>query len=70
MELPLLLVVDEQEEALTKSFRNVDRVVVTVPAELEVASIVWARSLVISQAALVGVNARAGVAADDGGEAA
>ena len=66
MEFPLLLVVDEQEEALTKSFRNVDRVVVTVPAELEVASIVWARSLVISQAALAGVYARAGIAREDG----
>ena len=70
LELPVLLVVDEQEEALTKSFRNLERVVVTVPAELEVASIVWARSLLISQAALEAVYSRAGVGANDGGDAA
>jgi large subunit ribosomal protein L4 len=70
VELPLLVVVDEQEDALTKSFRNLERVVVTVPGELEVASIVWARSLLISQAALGGVNARAGITTDEGGEPA
>jgi ribosomal protein L4 len=69
MELPLLLVVDEQEEALAKSFRNLERVTLTVPAELTVAAIVGARSLLISQAALPGVNARAGVGGDDGGDA-
>jgi ribosomal protein L4 len=42
-----------------KSFRNIDRIVVTVPSELEVAQIVWARSLVISQAALDTVQGRA-----------
>jgi large subunit ribosomal protein L4 len=35
-------------------------VVVTVPAELEVASVVWARSLLVSEAALPQVLARAG----------
>jgi large subunit ribosomal protein L4 len=60
-ELPTLVVATEEEEALIKSFRNLDRVVVTVPAELEVASVVWARSLVVSEAALPGVLARAGV---------
>jgi len=65
IELPLLLVVDEQEEALTKSFRNLERVTVTVPGELTVAAIVAARSLLISQAALAGVHARAGLAAED-----
>ena len=70
MELPLLLVLDEQEEALAKSFRNLERVTLTVPAELTVAAIVGARSLLISQAALPGVNARAGVGADGGGDAA
>jgi large subunit ribosomal protein L4 len=59
-ELPTLVVATEDEEALIKSFRNVDRVVVTVPAELEVASVVWARSLLVSEAALPGVLARAG----------
>jgi large subunit ribosomal protein L4 len=59
-ELPTVVVATEDEEALIKSFRNLDRVVVTVPSELEVASVVWARSLLVSEAALPGVLARAG----------
>jgi large subunit ribosomal protein L4 len=58
-ESPLLVVATEDEEALVKSFRNVDRVLVTVPEELEVAEIVWARSLLVTQAALPLVEARA-----------
>ena len=58
--VPTLLVATEDEEALVKSFRNLERVLVTVPAELEVASIVWARSLLVSEAALPLVLARAG----------
>ena len=56
---PTVLVVAETEETLIKSFRNLDRVLVTVPAELEVAEIVWARSLLFSEAALPLVQARA-----------
>jgi large subunit ribosomal protein L4 len=59
-ELPLVVVADEDEEALVKSFRNLEGVLVTVPAELEVASVVWARALLVSQAALPQVLARAG----------
>jgi large subunit ribosomal protein L4 len=51
-ELPLLVVAEESEEALIKSFRNLARVVVTVPGELEVAHVVWANSVVVSEAAL------------------
>jgi large subunit ribosomal protein L4 len=58
-ELPLLLVAHEDEEALIKSFRNLERVLVTVPAELEVAQVVWARSLLVSEAALSLVESRA-----------
>jgi large subunit ribosomal protein L4 len=58
-ETPTLIVVHEEEEALAKSFRNLDRVVVTVPSELEVTQVVWARSLVVSQAALEAVQGRA-----------
>ena len=64
-ERPTLLVVAEDEELLVKSFRNLEKVLVTVPAELEVASLVWARSLLISEAALPLVLGRAGVAADE-----
>jgi large subunit ribosomal protein L4 len=56
---PTLIVIHEDEEALAKSFRNLDRVVVTVPSELEVTQVVWARSLIVSQAALDAVQGRA-----------
>jgi large subunit ribosomal protein L4 len=56
---PTVVVVGEDEEALAKSFRNLDRVLVTVPSELEVAHVVWARSLLVSQAALDAVQGRA-----------
>ncbi|MHB8650657.1 MAG: 50S ribosomal protein L4 [Gaiellaceae bacterium] len=56
---PTVLVIDEAEESLAKSFRNLDRVLVTVPSELEVAQIVWARSLLVSEAALPLVQGRA-----------
>jgi len=56
---PTVLIVTEAEETLIKSFRNLDRVLVTIPAEVEVAEIVWARSLLVSEAALPLVQARA-----------
>jgi large subunit ribosomal protein L4 len=59
-ELPLVLVTGDDETNLAKSFRNLDRVVVVTPGELEVAAVVWARSLLVSQAALSGLLARAG----------
>ena len=59
-ELPLVVVATEDEETLVKSFRNLDRVLVTFPSELEVAGVVWARSLLVSEAALPQVLARAG----------
>jgi large subunit ribosomal protein L4 len=58
-DVPTVVISNESEEALHKSFRNIDRVVVTVPGELEVAQVVWARSLVVSQAALELVQGRA-----------
>ena len=58
-ERPVLLVITEDEETLAKSFRNLDRVVVTVPGELEVNQVVWARALLISEQALEQVQGRA-----------
>jgi large subunit ribosomal protein L4 len=58
-ESPTLLVANEDEENLVKSFRNIERVLVIPPTELEVAGIVWARSLLVSQAALDAVQGRA-----------
>jgi large subunit ribosomal protein L4 len=58
-ELPVLVVAQPEEEALIKSFRNLDRVVVTVPSELEVVDLVRARSLLISESAVELVQGRA-----------
>jgi large subunit ribosomal protein L4 len=58
-EAPFLVVARPEDEALIKSFRNLDRVAVTVPSELEVNEIVWARSLLISEGALETVQGKA-----------
>jgi large subunit ribosomal protein L4 len=58
-ETPTVVVVTEDEAGIGKSFRNLDRVIVTVPSELEVAEVVWARSLLVSQAALPLIEGRA-----------
>ena len=57
---PVVVVAHEDEEAVVKSFRNLERVLVTVPSELEVAAIVWARALVVTEAALPLVETKAG----------
>jgi large subunit ribosomal protein L4 len=58
-ERPILVVAQEEDEGLIKSFRNLDRVVITVPSELEVTQVVWARALLISEPALEQVQGRA-----------
>ena len=58
-ELPLVVVAQPEQEAVVKSFRNLDRVAVTTPDELEVAAVVWARSLLVTEAALPLVQGRA-----------
>jgi large subunit ribosomal protein L4 len=58
-DLPILVVAQPQEEGLIKSFRNLERVAVTVPGELEVQQVVWARSLLISEPALELVQGKA-----------
>ena len=65
---PTLVIVSEDEELLIKSFRNLEKVLVVAPSELEVASLVWARSVLISEDALPLVLGRAGVAAEEEGE--
>jgi large subunit ribosomal protein L4 len=56
---PTVVVALHEEENIEKSFRNLDRVVVIAPGELEVGAVVWARSLVISEGALPLVQGRA-----------
>jgi large subunit ribosomal protein L4 len=56
---PTVVVALHEEENIHKSFRNLERVAVVGPSELEIGAIVWARSLVISEAALPIVQGRA-----------
>jgi large subunit ribosomal protein L4 len=58
-ETPVVVVATEAEEGVAKSFRNLDRVVVTLPSDLEVADVVWARALLVTEAALPLVQGRA-----------
>jgi len=58
-EAPVLVVATEDEVGLIKSFRNLDRVLVTLPSELEVAGVVWARSLLVTETALPLVQVKA-----------
>ena len=56
---PLLVVATDEEAAVAKSFRNLERVAVVAPSELEVAAVVWARSLLVTEAALELLQRRA-----------
>jgi ribosomal protein L4 len=56
---PIVLVCTDDEANLARSFRNLDRVVVVEPTELEIGAVVWARSLLVSEAALPVVEGRA-----------
>ena len=59
-DLPLVVVATDQEEALVKSFRNLERVVVVAPSDLEVAALVWAKSALVTQGAKEAIERRAG----------
>jgi large subunit ribosomal protein L4 len=56
---PILIVAQPDQDRIIKSFRNLERVLVTLPSELEVAAVVWARALLVSEAALPLVQGRA-----------
>jgi large subunit ribosomal protein L4 len=58
-ERPTLVVLDTDELAALKSFRNIDRVTVVAADSVGVADVVGARSLVLSKTALDTVAARA-----------
>lgn len=57
--VPLVVVVDDAEAVLAKSFRNLERVLVLDPSTVEVGALVWARSLLVTEAALTRVLERA-----------
>jgi large subunit ribosomal protein L4 len=58
-ELPLLVVARDDETALIKSFRNLEKVLVTVPGELKTVAVVWARAVLVTEGALPLVEGRA-----------
>jgi large subunit ribosomal protein L4 len=59
-ERPLVVVAEGEELSVVRSFRNLDRVLVLHPSELEVGAVVWARSLLATEAALKRVQELAG----------
>ena len=56
---PTIVVATEDEVNVFKSFRNLDRVVVVLPSEVEVVALVWARSLLVTEASLELLQRRA-----------
>ena len=58
-EAPTVIVANLDEESVVKSFRNLARVVVLEPSEVEVGAIVWAQSLIVTQASLDELQRRA-----------
>jgi large subunit ribosomal protein L4 len=63
-QLPVLVLLTEDEETCAKSFRNIDRVGVLPVQDAGVADLLWAASLVVSNAAL---EALSGSASDRAG---
>jgi large subunit ribosomal protein L4 len=59
LETPLVIVATEGETGLVKSFRNLQRVAIIEPSELDVSAVVWARSLLVTESALEAVTGRA-----------
>jgi large subunit ribosomal protein L4 len=58
MELPLVVVTND-EQNVARSFRNLDKVVVVNPGQLEVAALVWAKSVLVTENALELVKVKA-----------
>jgi large subunit ribosomal protein L4 len=59
LDAPVVLVLNDDETNAAKSFRNLQRVAIVAPSELEVSAVVWARSLLVSEGALPLVQRRA-----------
>ena len=59
-ERPLVVIAGADESNLAKSFRNLERVTVLEPWELEVGALVWARSLLVTESALERIQDIAG----------
>jgi large subunit ribosomal protein L4 len=57
---PFVVVTGDDDVNVGKSFRNIERTLVVSPAELDVASLLWARSVLLTESALEQVQRRAG----------
>ena len=57
-ERPLVLVVENDDDATAKSFRNLEGVLVLTPGEVEVSALVWARSVLVAEGAFEAVAGR------------
>jgi large subunit ribosomal protein L4 len=56
---PMIVIAQEEQEPIVKSFRNLAGVQVVTPSEVEISALVWARSVLVSQAALELLQGRA-----------
>jgi large subunit ribosomal protein L4 len=65
---PTLVLLAEHESVTGKSFRNLGRVDVMPVADAGVADVIWAASLLVSEAALPELVARAGSASAGGSD--
>ena len=59
LQSPVVIVATEEETSFVKSFRNLQKVAVIAPSELDVSACVWARSLLLTETALEAVTGRA-----------
>ena len=59
LQTPVVIVATEEETGLVKSFRNLQKVAIVSPGELDVTACVWARSLLLTESALDAVTGRA-----------
>jgi large subunit ribosomal protein L4 len=66
--LPTLVLLSSEEEAAGKSFRNMPRVEAMAVEDAGVVDLVWAASVLVSQAALPALVARASARTRDGQE--
>jgi large subunit ribosomal protein L4 len=55
---PLIMVAQEEQVAIANSFRNLEGVQVVTPSEVEIAALVWARSVLVSEGALEALQGR------------
>ena len=58
-DLPLLVIAEDEQENVIKSFRNLPGVYVVSSAETEVAELVWARSVLATESSLERLEGRA-----------